>query len=293
MRKFLLAIMAAALGATAAPAAPTEPAPEAVIKLEPWRSRWVMKAEIGGKERKFLLDTAGGLTLISPETAKAAGCELYGRVTGFNMFANRGDFPRCAGLPMKAGGIALMPHTLSVIDMGALNPKDAELDGLVALNLFDGRTVSFDFAAGVITIESEASRADRIAGMTPLPIKMSREVSGLALAVLAEVPTDKGPLLMELDSGNGGTILVSKAVANLVGMDPDIEGKQRADFTVVGDIRATSDDAFTPDLILEGNLGMPFLRNWILTLDLARGQAWLGKPPVPPGPALPLPPQPK
>lgn len=289
--KFLFAPLVA-LALAAPVAAEAQSAPEAVIKLEPWRTRWVMKAEIGGKERKFLLDTAAGLTLISPETAKAAGCEVYGRVTGFNMFAKRGDGPRCTGLPMTAGGIPLTPHTLGLIDMGALNPKDAELDGLVGLNLFDGRTVSFDFAAGILTIESEASRADRIAGMTPLPIKMSREVSGLALAVLAEVPTAKGPLLMELDSGNGGTILISKAVAELVGMDPAIDGKQRADFTVVGDIRATSDDGFTPDIILEGNLGMPFLRNWILTLDLARGLAWLGKPPVPPGPAIPLPPQP-
>jgi hypothetical protein len=251
-----------------------------------------MEAEIGGKTRKFLFDTAGGLTLISAETAKAAGCDLYGRVTGYTMMALRGDGPRCTGKPMKAGGISLKAQTLGLIDMGKNNPKDAELDGLVALNLFDGKTITIDFAAGILTVESEASRAARIATMRPLPIKLSREVSGLALAALAEVPTPKGPLLMELDSGNGGTILVSKAVANLVGLDPAKEDRQQADFQLMGDIRVVSDAAFTPDMIIEGNLGMPFLRNWVVTLDLARGLAWIGKPPVPPRPAEPLPPKP-
>jgi hypothetical protein len=34
-------------------------------------------------------------------------------------------------------------------------------------------------------------------------------------------------------------------------------------------------DAFTPDLIMDGNLGMPFLRNWVITLDLQAGTAWI------------------
>jgi hypothetical protein len=54
---------------------------------------------------------------------------------------------------------------------------------------------------------------------------------------------------------------------------------------VVGAIRATTDDAFAPDMIMDGNLGMPFLRNWVVTLDLKNGLAWLGKPAHPPAPA--------
>jgi hypothetical protein len=51
-------------------------------------------------------------------------------------------------------------------------------------------------------------------------------------------------------------------------------------------------DAFAPDRIIDGNLGMPFLRNRVVTFDLANGRAWLGVPPVPPAKALPLPPRP-
>ncbi|MDB5705432.1 MAG: hypothetical protein JWN66_2548 [Sphingomonas bacterium] len=285
-----LLIAAPVAAALSAPAVQLESAaPEAEIALVRWRNRWAMEAEIGGKTRTFLLDTAGGLTLISADTARAAGCTPWGRLTGFQMMGARLDGPRCDGLTMRAGGLTLTPPVMGLIDMGKGNPNDAALDGMIALNLFEHRAVTIDFAAGKLTIESPNSLAKRTAGMRALPIRISREVSGLALAVLAGVPTKNGPLWMELDSGNGGTVLVSKPVAALVGMNPAAEGKQAADFAVVGDIRATTADAFTPDMTIDGNLGMPFLRNWVITLDLAQGRAWIGKPPVGPAAAAPLP----
>ena len=34
--------------------------------------------------------------------------------------------------------------------------------------------------------------------------------------------------------------------------------------------------AFAPDkMILDGNLGMPFLRKWAVTVDLKNGRLWL------------------
>ena len=291
MRAIILALCLAAFCAPPADAQPTRAKPDAVIKMQPWRNRWVLEGEIAGTTRKYLLDTGAGLTLVSPQTAKAAGCEPWGRLTGFRMMGERSDGPRCEGISMTIGGLTFTPPVMTLINMGKLNPKDAELDGVVGLNLFEGRTITIDFAAGMLTVESDASAAERVRAMRPLPIRLKREVDGLALAVVAEVPTAKGKILLELDSGNGGTILVSKPVAELVGMDPTAEGKQRADFAVLGDIRATTEDAFTPDLIMDGNLGMPFLRNWVVTLDLKEGKAWLGVPPVPPAPALPLPPK--
>ncbi|HWK35403.1 hypothetical protein [Sphingomonas sp.] len=290
----LLIAVALSLATPAAadtPPAPA-PAPEAEVALERWRSRWVLTAEIAGKPRKYLFDTAAGLTLVHPDTAKAAGCAPWGRMTGYRMMGDRHDAPRCNGLPMTIGGLTLTPAVSGLIDMAKLNPADAELDGVIGLNLFEGRAVTIDFAAGRLTVESPASLAARIATMRPLSVRQSREVGGLALAVLAEVPTAKGPLWMELDSGNGGTVLVSKPMAALVGLDPANEGRQAADFVVTGDVRATTDAAFAPDMIIDGNLGMPFLRNWVVTFDLAHGRAWLGKPPVGPAPAPPLPPPP-
>lgn len=284
-----LACIIAAVPAAEAQQTATATAPEAVIQMQPWRTRWAIEAEIAGKKGLYLLDTGAGITLVSKDSATRAGCTPWGRVTGYNMMGKRFDGPHCGEkVAIKVGGITARPPITGLVDMGADNPKNAALDGIIGLNLFEGRTVTFDFAAGTLTLESQASRAARTAKMRPLRIRLKREIDGGALAVMAAVPSKQGALWFELDSGNGGTVLASKPIAELVGMDPAKEDKQPADFEVLGDIRATTGDAFTPDMIMDGNLGMPFLRNWVVTLDLARGLAWIGKPPVPPKPAIPL-----
>lgn len=284
----VLGIASLSTPVTAQPSPSPDATSPVTIRLLPWRTRWVLEAEVAGTRRKYLLDTGAGITLFSLATAAAAKCEPWGRITGYNMMGNRGDGPHCDDITFEVGGLALTAPLVGLIDMAAHNPRDAELDGIVGLNLFEGRTITLDFAAGTLVVETDLSRAARVAAMRALPIRLKREVDGRALAVMAAVPSTKGTLWMELDSGNGGTVLVSKPVAALVGLDPARQDKQSADFPVSGDARATTPDAFAPDMIMDGNLGMPFLRNWVITLDLARGLAWIGKPAVAPGPATPL-----
>jgi hypothetical protein len=249
--------------------------PEAVIQLERWRTRWTVRTEIGGATRRLLLDTGAGITLVSSATAKAAGCVPWGRRTGYNMFGKRFDGPTCGGVAVSIGGRRFVPATTSVVKMAALNPADSALDGIAALDLFDGRAITLDLSRGRLIVESPASLRARLGTMRPLPIRLKREMEGLALAVMAGVPTIRGWLWMELDSGNGGTVLVSKPVASLVGLDSAVAVRQAVDFAVAEGVRVRTTDAFTPDLIMDGNLGMPFLRNWVITLDLQAGTAWI------------------
>jgi hypothetical protein len=191
------------------------------------------------------------------------------------MFGRRGDSPRCDGIGFDVGGRRWSPAATGLIDMAALNPRDSALDGILALDAFADRAITLDLALGRIVVESDASLAERVRDMTPLPIRVNREASGFSLSVLAAVPSERGTLWMELDSGNGGTILVSKPVASLVGLDSAVAGKQHADFAVAGGARVASDDGYTPDMTMDGNLGMPFLRHWVVTLDLRRQRAWI------------------
>ena len=250
-------------------------APEAVIELEPWRTRWTIRAEIGGATRRLLLDTGGGITLVSSATAKAAGCVPWGRRTGYNMFGKRFDGPTCNGISVGIGGRQYVPAITSLVNMAALNPADSALDGIAALDLFEGRAITLDLARGRLIVESPASLRARIGAMRPLPIRLKRELEGLALAVMTGVPSRSGWLWMELDSGNGGTVLVSKPVAALVGLDSSASGRQTADFPIAEGVRVQTTDAFTPDLIMDGNLGMPFLKHWVVTLDLQGGLGWI------------------
>ena len=259
----------------APPAAASAAAPVAVITLDPWRTRWTITATVGGQPRKYLFDTGGGLTFVSSAAAAAAGCTPWGRLTGFNMFGKRGDAPRCDGLAFDIDGRRYAPPVTGIIEMGKLNPRDSTLDGIISLDMFADRALTLDLAAGRIVVESDESLAERVRGLTPLPVRINREVAGFALSVFAGVPSERGTLWLELDSGNGGTVLVSKPVARLLGLDPDRKEKQHADFLVAGSARAQTEDAYTTDMTMDGNLGMPFLKNWVVTLDLKTGRGWL------------------
>lgn len=277
MRSGVTKFFAAMLGASTlmVPGPSVAAAPVAVLKLEPYRKTVALRVEANGHKGLFTLDTAGGLTLVSPEFAKAAGCKPWGQIVGYRMTGDKLNSERCDDLRFSSSGRQLHVPTASVFDVTPLVAKSAEpIDGSLALDAFAGQTISIDFAGGTLTVESAASAASRVKGATAVPIHLLREIGGRALTVEVDVPTKDGALRFELDSGNGGTLLVSKAYAKYFGLDPEAQGPQDGTIPLVHGISAEG-KVFTPDLIIDGNLGMPFLKAWVVTLDLARGRMWL------------------
>lgn len=268
--------------------------PIAELTLVPQRTRWALDVHVGGQPFRFGLDIGGGLTLLSTRAASAAGCTPWGRITGFQMTGRRLDAARCDSVTIDAGALHVTPSMSLVLPPEAVESGDANLDGSIALDAFEGRAITLDLANGKLVVESTESLAERVRGMTPLEISMAREAGGHSLAVLAAVPTAKGTAWMELDSGNGGTVLVSKPYAALVGLDSTAAGPQHAEFDLLPNVRVATDRAFTPDMTIDGNLGMPFLRRWLVTLDLASGRAWIapGIGPAASAPEPALPPKP-
>jgi len=88
MRRLVIALASLLLIGAAAAAQP-----EAVLKLETYRKTIALHAAVNGHDGLFLLDTAGGLTLLSPSFAKAIGCTPWGRLSGFQMMGKRLDGP--------------------------------------------------------------------------------------------------------------------------------------------------------------------------------------------------------
>lgn len=275
--------------ATAAAASDVEPL--AVLRLEPYRRSVGIRVATGdGSTGLMAFDTAAGHTVVSPEFAAAGGCKPWGNLGGFTMTGTRLDMPRCDGFRFEADGLPLVAPVAGVMQAASLVAKDAApIEGLLGLDVFAGRTITLDFAGGHLYVESPASAARRIAGARELPVRLSREVQGLALAVELEVPTSKGTARFEIDSGNGGTLLVSKPYAALFGLDPDAEGPQPVRIPLAEGIVAEG-LAFTPAMNIDGNLGMPFLKDWIVTLDLAAGRMWLRRSDVAPPAGMGVPP---
>jgi Aspartyl protease len=246
------------------------------IGLEPYLgTALAMRFDVNGHEGLFLFDTGGGVSIISPEFAKTIGCTPWGRVTGFRMTGERMDLQRCEGLHFTTGKVHLEAPTAGIVDLEKLLPKDApHLDGSVGLDIFAGKTITFDESGQTLTLETPASLQARIQGAKEVPIRLVRDVGGLALTVEVGVPTAYGTAWMEMDSGNEGPLVVANHLANLFHLDPEAKGPQTVKFELGGGI-PVEEHARTSDLIMDGNIGAHFFTKWVLTVDLAAGRAWL------------------
>jgi hypothetical protein len=110
-----------------------------------------------------------------------------------------------------------------------------------------------------------------------VPLRLVREVEGIALAVDVGVPTPDGMAWMELDSGNGGANVIGKHLVAVMKLDPNKNGPQPASFFIAGGVPVEGMVRVNEKLTTDGNIGTRFLINWDLTLDLAKGRAWLAR----------------
>ena len=283
MRKMMLAVMAATMAASASAAEPT------ILKMEQFRRSVALRVEVGGKERLFQFDTGGAVSFISPEIAKELACEKGARIVGFRMTGDKLEAPRCDNVALKIGGLSFNVPVAGVYQVGEFNAKGVTVDGLLALDAFAGKTITMDFAGQRLIVETPESAAARAQAGTELPAKLVREVGGHGLAVDIQVPSPMGPLGFQLDSGNGGTLLIAKPYAAAFGFDPD-KGPRLGSFSIAKGITA-SGLVMPAGITLDGNLGMPFLKNYLVTLDLAAGRVWLAPNPVPPPAGMGVPPE--
>jgi hypothetical protein len=251
-------------------------APYTVIPLESYLgTQTAVRFSVAGHEGLFLFDTGEGVSTITPQFATAIGCTPWGQVTGFRMSGERLDFPRCDNVRFDAQGQSFRAPIAGVFDIMSLLPKDVPvLDGAVGLDIFAGRVLTIEPRANRLTIETARSLAARIRTAKEVRARLVRDAEGVALAVDGGVETRRGIAWMELDTGNGGAIVIANHIAPLLGLTPDQKRETPASFMLSGRISVTG-NARTRDLIMDGNISNQFLRNWNLTLDLVKGRAWL------------------
>jgi hypothetical protein len=291
-------VFAGCAGTRGAPPAPsgegraTAPSAPVTIPLKAWRKRLrTVQVKVGSQTGTFMFDTGGGLTQVSPAFAQKVGCEAWGRITGFQMMGARFETPQCNGLHLEVAGLKLTVPVAAVYDTMAAFPNEAEpVDGVLALDAFAGQALTLDLGHHGMTVETPESLAERTRTMREGEARLSREAQGAALSVSAAARTPKGLAWFELDSGNGGTLLVSRHIAPLLGLDAAVEQPQPARFDLVGGATVEG-NVLVPDMIIDGNVGMPFLSRWVVTLDLARARVWFE--PGGPGADVPPPPPPR
>jgi len=256
-------------------------APVAVIRLDPYQDNPdfpTIHASVNGHNGTFAFDSGEGMSMVTPNFAKTIGCTPWGQVTGFRMNGERIDTPRCDGVVFDVAGQHYAVPSAIVFDfMKFFKPDQPRLDGSLGLDLFAGRAVTLELSGRKIVVESPGSLADRVAKGTEVPIRIVRDAQGLALTVDVGVPTPDGLAWMELDSGGGSSIIIGKHIASLFKLDPESKGMQRVSFTLAGKIPVDAPARVMDQMIMDGNLNMPFLKQWDVTLDFATGRAWVTK----------------
>ncbi|HTZ71625.1 MAG TPA: aspartyl protease family protein, partial [Acetobacteraceae bacterium] len=254
----------------------------APIKLEDIQMRYGsdkgLHASVNGTAGVFGFDTGGGLSIITSQFAASIGCHPWGRVTGFQMTGHRLDLPRCDDVHFRIGGVTYTAPTAGVFDIMP-RPKDKKLvlAGSIALDIFAGRQITLHAISNLVTVDTPAEFARETARGREVRGRLVRDGEGVCLTVNAGVPTEKGLIWMEMDTGNNGPLVIGSHVASLLGLRADISTPQRAHFELANGV-TVDHDAVVQDLIMDGNIGEEVLGHWDVTFDLATGQVWMAPP---------------
>lgn len=277
-KRLLPSLLVGLVCATATVAAQSV-APVAVIQLDPYQSNAdlpTVHASVNGHNGTFAFDSGEGVSMITPEFAQAIGCKPWGQVTGFQMNGGRIDTPRCDDITFDMAGQRFAVPSAIVFDFTKFfKPDQPRLDGSLGFDLFAGRAITLALSGRKIVVESSASLAARVAKGTEVPIRIVRDAQGLALTVDIGVPTPDGMAWMELDSGGGQSIIIGKHIASLFKLDPDSKAVQRVSFTLAGKIQVEAPARVMDQMIMDGNINVPYLKKWDVTVDFGTGRAWV------------------
>jgi hypothetical protein len=286
MHKFLhvatalfLAMLPAPFLARSCLAAPTA-APQVSARLSPYLARAVtIDATIDGHPARLMLDTGGSTTAITPQFAGKIGCNPYGELSGFRMRGERVRTKKCGERLVRLGRYAANVDVLEADFMRILPPDAPPIDGVLALNAFDGQAVTLDLTDARLVVETPASLEVRTAGLPVGRVRLMREMGGIGLTAFAKVAAEKGTLWFLLDSGNMAEVVVSPGALEQWGIPAQAAKSALSEPSVPANLRVDGAPSAPPkvsvrDIIYDGVLSERFLHEYDVTLDLKNGRAW-------------------
>ncbi len=227
---------------------------------------------IGNQTAPFVFDTGGGFTVFTPEFARAMECAPFGRVTGFRSSGERIDMARCGPVTLKLGPKEFSGE-VGIFDLMSLLKGAPPVSGIIALETLRATPFTLDLAGGRLVFETPQSLAQRVKGMSAVSVRASRQGGGAALDLFLEVTAPRGPLWLEIDSGNVGPVLLSPHAITQLRLGPTGERPRKVTLDVRG-LGPVPVEVETKDLIYDGLLNAAFLEGVVFTVDLATGRAW-------------------
>lgn len=275
--------------------------PEApiILPLRPYTLRpynltaVVVDVGVGNRTLPFFFDTGQGVTNVTPNLARVLNCKQQDRLTGFRMLGQRLDFPYCTDVVLQYGSHPVRHGAVGVLDvMSFLPPGLPPVGGVVSLTSFPDTPITIDYPNKRIVLESADSWPRRVQSMKRLQTRLGLDCGGACLSVFAAIRGPHGLGWFELDSGNLGPIIVSRHAAARLGIDMQSASVQpvakpgaeptswrvpRVKLNVVGLGVVEQDVLVREGLIYDGNLGVSFFSETVVSIDIRSGQAWTAR----------------
>jgi hypothetical protein len=244
------------------------------LALQPYGPTVLRTVEVtvNGHESPFIFDTGAGMTVLTPDEARYAGCTPFGQVTGFRADGGKVTSFRCGTVALEVGDYRV-DREVEEFDIGKLLGKGAPpIGGILGLASFDGSTVTLDLAHDRVTIETAHSFARRIREMRPISVRIVRGAGGDVVPFI-EAQAKTGTLWMEVDSGNDGPVFLAPHAERQLGISIPEHGKRPLELNIIG-LGPVHVTAASRELIFDGQLDPAFLRQIQLTIDFKQGKAW-------------------
>jgi hypothetical protein len=225
---------------------------------------------IHGQSVPFLLDTGGGGTILTPETAAKAGLTPFGQWTGMRFDGEKLTAQRCGVVTLRVGGVDFQADA-GVLDLSVLGLQG--VGGILALQSFEGSAITLDLAGNRLILETPATLKRRVSDMRELTVRPGRECAGASLDLYVRALAPTGDLWLEMDCGNLQPVLLAPHAYKQLGVSApgDSTGPLRLELAGAG---PETFQAKAVDMIYDGLLNSAYFRQHLVTFDLKSMRAW-------------------
>lgn len=195
------------------------------------------------------------------------------------MGGERVEFTYCDDVALEIAGRSFKRSQVAVWDVMSVLPAELPpLDGVLALDVLDGRPFTLDLARATLTLESPSSLKQRRRGGRSVTARVASGPSGAERTILLRGRLEEAGWFL-FDSANLDAI---QAAPHMMAARGKLSRQVDAATLTLDGLPAFRSRLRVRELIHDGALSEEFLRSWVWTVDMRRGDVWVAAAPVTP-----------
>lgn len=191
-------------------------------------------AAVAGTSTHLILDTGGGITVLSKRLCDQVGCVPDGTYTGKRMSGQAITVPMVRVPSITMAGHRVENARVGVLDMASLLHPELGVEGFAGLDLFRDRPFTLEYGHTRLVLEDDASLAARKKRGSVSKVRVEDDGPSTVVYLPLEISSGSPALEMEVDSGSRDLILDERFMKPL-GIDPSapevkkVEGHDETD----------------------------------------------------------------